>query len=104
MAEACRCGLPVDEPAEPHWWPSRDPEPNADVLAVVQHGQSTVAMHWVRRTGGWVTRGYFAVHPDHTPPRPWDRVGWCWAGTEHPVIDATRNVCTEPQGRTECDR
>ena len=88
MADLCRCHLPLDPPTGQHWWPSRDPEPDATVSAVAMYGQAPRHLRAVRTAGGWRTAGSLANHPNHTPPRPWPIVGTCWAGQEHPVAAA----------------
>jgi len=93
----CRCHLPLDPPAEPHWWPSRDPEPDPDVRIVALHGETPTLLRDVRVTEGWHTEGVAATHPDATPPRPWPRIGRCWDGVEHPVVDVTARVPAPPR-------
>lgn len=70
MADRCRCHLPLDPPDGPYWWPSRDPEPAAAVRVVACYGQDPKLLRAERVDGGWHTEGAFAIHPEHTPPRP----------------------------------
>ncbi len=86
---ACRCGLPIDPPTGPHWLPSRDPEPGAHVLAVALCSHEPAILRYERVAGGWRSNGAAAIYPNHTPPKPWQRVGLCWDGREHPVRDVT---------------
>jgi hypothetical protein len=90
MIRACRCGLLLTPPQNAHHWlPSRDPEPSAHVQAVALCGQNPAILGSERTAEGWRSRGAAAAYPDHTPPKPWDRVGRCWNGNEHPVRDVT---------------
>lgn len=83
----CKCHLPLTRPIDqPSWIPSRDPEPPAQVTVVVLHKQDPAFLRMVRVEGGWHTRGFAASHQDITPPERWETVGFCWAGTEHPVV------------------
>lgn len=88
----CRCHLPLDAPDEPHWWPVRDAEPGPGVQVVVLQGQDPFFLRRVRRPGGWHTEGHGAAYPEFTPPKPWADTGLCWAGNNHPVIDATSST------------
>jgi len=89
VADLCRCHLPLDPPVGQHWWPSRDPEPDPTVTAVAMHGQTPAHLRAVRTAGGWRTAGSLTNHPGQRPPSPWPVVGTCWAGQDHPVVDAT---------------
>jgi len=85
----CKCFLSVTRPADqPSWIPSQDPEPPAHVTVVVLHEQDPVLLRMVRVRDGWHTRGALASHHEITPPEPWATVGYCWAGTEQPVVAA----------------
>ncbi len=93
MAESsCRCQLPLDPPDGPHWWPARDPEPSTDVRVVTLHGRNPTLLRDVRMRAGWHAEVVAAAHPDTSPPRPWTRLGRCWDGVEHPVVDVTRQL------------
>jgi hypothetical protein len=90
VARACRCGLLLTPlPDADHWLPSRDPEPGPHVQAVALCGQDPTILRSERTPDGWRSQGAAAVYPDHTPPKPWERVGRCWDGREHPVRDVT---------------
>jgi hypothetical protein len=90
MADTCRCHLPFDPPDGPHWWPRRGREPGPHVRAVASYGADPGFLRWDRTAGGWHCEGSGANHPDCTPAVSWPRVGCCWAGTDHPVVDVTR--------------
>ncbi|MDQ3663661.1 MAG: hypothetical protein M3353_03245, partial [Actinomycetota bacterium] len=85
----CRCHLPLGEPAERHWWPTRDPEPDTTVRAVTLAGRQPWFLRAERHPDGWHTAGCGAAHPDSTPARGWGDVGRCWAGVHHPVVDVS---------------
>jgi hypothetical protein len=90
MIPACRCGLLLTAPSnDQHWLPSRDPEPGPEVQAVALCGQDPTILRSERTPGGWRSRGAAAIYPEGTPPKPWERVGRCWDGREHPVRDVT---------------
>jgi hypothetical protein len=90
MIPACRCGLLLTAPPnDHHWLPSRDPEPGPHVQAVALCGQDPAILRSERTPGGWRSQGAAAIYPDDTPPKPWERVGRCWDGREHPVRDVT---------------
>ncbi len=92
MADTCRCHLPFDPPDGPHWWPSRDPEPNTSVRVVALAGRDPALLRSERDTGGWRTAGLFAAHPRFTPAKGWGDVGRCWDGIEHAVVDVTDHM------------
>jgi hypothetical protein len=86
---SCRCRLPLDPPDGRYWLPSQHPDPGPEVVqAVAICGQDPALLRWERVDGGWRCQGAAAV-PYETPPKPWDRVGRCWDGTQHPVHDVT---------------
>jgi len=85
----CRCHRSLSRPDRPHWWPLRDLEPGPEVRVVVLYGDHPDFLRMVRVPTGWHGQGAAAPHPDRTPPEPWATVGRCWAGSQHPVIDAT---------------
>jgi len=88
-SQHCDCHLQLAPPTDrPSWIPSRDPEPPAQVTVVVLYQQDPAVLRKVRVIGGWHTRGAAASHHEITPPEKWETVGYCWAGTEHPVIAA----------------
>lgn len=90
MADRCECGLPLDPPQNrDYWWPSVD-APDADINVIIRYGESSPEFRRaVRESYGWRERG-IAVDGTGTPGTiPWERVGHCWAGTEHPVIAVT---------------
>ncbi len=89
MAETCRCHLALDAPDGPHWWPSREPEPDTGVAAVAVAGQDPGFLRAERRPDGWHTEGHAAAYPEVTPSHGWDDVGRCWAGAHHPVVDVS---------------
>ncbi len=91
MADLCRCHLPFDPPAGPHWWPARDPEPGEHVLAVAIYGQDPRFLRRVRVAGGWLSQGSAANYPDCTPPAPWTYTGRCWDDVDHSVVDVTHD-------------
>jgi hypothetical protein len=84
----CRCHREFASP-EWHWLPLRDPEPGTEVRAVVLYGDDPAFLRVVRVPGGWHGQGAAAPHPELTAPEPWAGVGRCWAGAQHPVVDAT---------------
>jgi hypothetical protein len=86
----CQCFLSLTPPTDrTSWIPSSDPEPPAqEVTVVVLHEQDPRILRKVRVRGGWHTRGAAASLQDITPPEPWENVGLCWAGNEHPVVAA----------------
>ncbi|HZD14069.1 MAG TPA: hypothetical protein VE196_02840 [Pseudonocardiaceae bacterium] len=88
MAGKCNCGLPFDPPSEgDYYWPSIE-SPDADVSTVVRYTEHPTYRRAVRADGGWIERGA-SVEGTGTPELiPWGRVGFCWAGTEHPVVAA----------------
>jgi hypothetical protein len=90
MIRDCRCGLPLAPPPnEPHWLPTRDPEPGPHVQAVALCGQDPEILRSERAPGGWRTRGAANSYADCTPPRSWEHVGFCWNRRDHPVRDVT---------------
>ncbi len=89
MADTCRCHLPLDPPFDRHWLPWRDPEPELAVLTVALYGHDPAFLRRVRVPGGWLSQGSGACHPGCIPPNQWQDIGWCWAGVQHPVVDAT---------------
>jgi len=84
----CPCHRALLGPDQPHWWPLRDPEPGPEVRVVVLYGDHPDFLRMVRVPTGWHAQGAAAPHPDRTPPEPWLAVGRCWAGSQHPVINA----------------
>jgi hypothetical protein len=88
VADKCDCGLTLDPPLErDYWWPSID-QPDDNLHTVVRHTEHPTYRRAVRIPGGWLERGA-SVDGTGTPgPIPWDRVGRCWAGEEHPVVAA----------------
>ncbi len=97
MADTCRCHLPLDPPIGVHWLPWRDPEPGLHVLAVALYDEEPSFLRRVRVPGGWHTEGCGAAHPEATPPKPWQEVGRCWDGVEHPVVDVTAFLVPKPE-------
>jgi hypothetical protein len=87
----CRCHRKFSASGAPHWWPMRDPEPDAEVRVVAFVEDDPAVLRMVRVPGGWHGEGVAAPHPDLTGPEPWALVGQCWAGREHPVVDVTRH-------------
>ena len=86
----CPCYLPLNPPAdEPVMIPSRDPEPGPEVKIVALWGQNPAVLRMERVATGWHTRGAAASHHEITPPEPWETVGFCYRGAEHPVVDVT---------------
>lgn len=85
----CRCSLPIGVPAEQHWWPAHNPEPDTSVRAVALVGQDPGFLRAERCEDGWHTYGLGAAHPDASPPRGWGDLGQCWDGVEHAVVDAS---------------
>jgi len=64
---------------------------------IVLNGDDPQSMRIMRVPGGWHAQGTAASHPELTAPEPWTEVGLCWAGREHPVVDATNYQPTRPQ-------
>jgi len=90
MIRTCPLRSPARPPGRhPHWLPSRNPEPGPDVQAVALCGCDPVILRCERTSGGWRSDGAAALYPDHTPPKPWELVGRCWDGREHPICDVT---------------
>jgi len=86
----CRCHRAFDAPGGLRCWsPMRDPEPDAEVRIVAFVGEDPAVLRMVRVPGGWHGQGVAAPHPELTAHEPWPTVGRCWAGADHPVIDAT---------------
>jgi hypothetical protein len=89
VADRCDCGLPLDPPAEgDYYWASIEP-PDADLSTVVRYGEHPTYRRAVRVPSGWIVRGTAVERPG----RPdvilrWERLGMCWADTEHPVVAA----------------
>ncbi len=86
---SCRCHRPLSAPEGRHWWPRRDAEPDSSVTTVAVHGEDPWFLHRVRVDGGWHTRGAGSCYAESSPPKPWNQIGTCWAGAEHPVVDVT---------------
>jgi hypothetical protein len=88
VADKCECGLPLDPPAKgDYYWASIEP-PDDDLSTVVRYKEHLTYRRVVRIPSGWMERGS-SVDGIGTPgPIPWDRVGRCWAGEEHPVVAA----------------
>lgn len=101
MADRCRCHLPLVPPTDtgPHWWPSRDPEPDPTVQAVTLVGQQPTFLRTERRGGKWYTAGAAAAHPESPQAKGWGDVGRCWDGIEHAVIDVTGQCRRTPAPR-----
>lgn len=60
---------------------------------MVLYGDEPGFLRRVRVPGqGWHCEGAAAPYPERTPPKPWPMVGRCWAGVQHPVVDATGHV------------
>ena len=89
------CGLPLDPPSGGDYhWPSLE-QPEGDVSAVVRYMEHPTYRRAVRADGGWMERGA-SVDGTGTPGLiPWERVGMCWAGAEHPVVAVREG---EPRG------
>ncbi len=88
----CRCHRTLDPPGGPHWQPHSVPEPGPDVRVVVLCGDDPGFLRMVRVPGGWHRQGAATSYSDCTPPIPWSDAGRCWAGAQHPVLDATASA------------
>ena len=104
MAERCECGLACDPPKDwtriLWWFPSIDP-PARGLSTVVRFGEPASCRRAVRVPSGWLVRGASV----ECPGRPdvvlaWERLGLCWADTEHPVVvaDTERPVVVVGRG------
>lgn len=86
----CRCHRSLEPPSGQHWLPHSDPEPGPDIRVVVLCGDEPGFLRMVRVPGGWHRQGAATSYSDYTSPVPWSDAGRCWAGAEHPVLDASR--------------
>jgi hypothetical protein len=98
MSRGCRCGLPLEPPDGPHWFPSRDPDPGSIVAAVALCGRDPTILRSERVPGGWRSQGAAATYPEHSPPMLWQAVGRCWNGREHPVCEVTSSGLLQHSG------
>jgi hypothetical protein len=86
VADRCECGLPFDPPSGgEYYWPSLE-QPDDDVSTAVRYREHPTYRRAVRADGGWMERGASVEGTGSPGLIPWDRVGMCWAGTEHPVV------------------
>lgn len=90
----CRCHLSLNAPSDGRifWKPWQDPEPDTAVRAVALAGQDPRFLRSERRADGWHTEGHAAAHPEVSPSREWGDLGRCWAGSHHPIVDATDHL------------
>jgi hypothetical protein len=85
VADKCRCGLPLDPPLErAYWWLSIH-QPDGDLRVIVRHTEHPTYRRAERHNGGWRERGASVDGIGTWGLIPWERVGMCWAGFEHPV-------------------
>lgn len=87
VADRCECGLPLDPPLDQdYYWPSID-SPDPKLSTVVRYGEHPTYRRAVLVPSGWMKRGV-SVDGSGRPSAivPWERVGMCWAGTEHPIV------------------
>ena len=87
--QKCRCHLPIKPPAsKTYWWlPHLEDEPEDWLRAVARFGEDPRLRRAIRTPTGWIERRpLVAYYEDRTPPMPWWKVGYCWAGTAHPVV------------------
>jgi len=59
---------------------------------VARAGDNPRSMHLVRLGEGWSEHGSRVCYPDVLQPMPWAKVGRCWDGVHHAVVDATNAV------------
>ena len=86
VADTCDCGLTLGPPREQdYWWPSLD-QPDKDLHIVVRHTEHPTYRRALRADRGWIERGASVEGTGRCEPIPWERVGTCGAGTEHPVV------------------
>jgi hypothetical protein len=85
VADRCECGLPRDPPLDQdYWWPTVD-QADPGLSTVVRHTEHPTYRRAVRADSGWIERGVSVDGTGRSEPIPWESVGRCWAGFEHPV-------------------
>lgn len=93
MSDVCRCHLSFEPPEGIKWWRPDlgDGDPGTHVRVVARYGEDPELRRAVRREDGkgWDERGWEVnYYLDLTPPLAWERVGFCWDDTPHPVVAA----------------
>ncbi|GAA5158162.1 hypothetical protein GCM10023321_37530 [Pseudonocardia eucalypti] len=88
---ACSCGALLEAPLDARcWWPDQEDDPGAAVCTdLVRPGDHPLFRRWVRLDDSsmWEQRGSMVnYYTDITPPFPWEKIGECAWGTQHPVV------------------
>jgi hypothetical protein len=91
VTDKCDCGLTLNPPLDQdYWWPSLD-QPDDNLHIIVRHTEHPTYRRAIRADGGWVERGCSVEGTGTAGLIPWERIGLCWAGTEHPVVAANHD-------------
>lgn len=94
MSVKCDCHLLLGCPESVKYFrPDHEGDPGRRFRAFARYGDDPMVRRVEREGDSALFREEGAevnFYKDITPPMPWERIGLCWAGKAHPVVEVAR--------------